>query len=442
MRRSLLLAAALACAVPVGARAATGVPPPVLERYGAVTIVRQDDPLGHLLGVEYVLKAGLDRETMHQSGLAALTAATVLRTPVAVAPGSAPVPLERAIADRGGSIDYVVDPHDVRFYLEILSRDAPAALQCFAAALRAPDFNPATLRAARSALAARIAEHQNSALQVGLDMLDRADAKNANAGLPALGDVASLARLLPNDVATFYHTFYRRGGSVVSAVGRTDRVAPESLRALADALPAGSSQAVPSGVARLRGLSRELIAHRSVASPWLVAQYPAPGIDSKDFGPMLVLAAFVRRTLSDIAGIPGVVTQSFAVRATGAVYSYDRTPARMVLYVNGAIGDPSRTFATALSVVNILSQTKLKGSIQRFKTVAAGNFAIGATDLESRAWLAAVFAQSGGSPDFLDRALTAIAATTPQDVQRVARRYLGNPTVALVLPRDGVPLGQ
>ncbi len=39
------------------------------------------------------------------------------------------------------------------------------------------------------------------------------------------------------------------------------------------------------------------------------------------------------------------------------------------------------------------------------------------------------------SPDFLDRALRAIAATTPEDVQRVARTYLGNPTIALVLPR-------
>jgi predicted Zn-dependent peptidase len=32
--------------------------------------------------------------------------------------------------------------------------------------------------------------------------------------------------------------------------------------------------------------------------------------------------------------------------------------------------------------------------------------------------------------------LQAIASTTPADVQRVARVYLGNPSIALVLPRE------
>ena len=35
----------------------------------------------------------------------------------------------------------------------------------------------------------------------------------------------------------------------------------------------------------------------------------------------------------------------------------------------------------------------------------------------------------------------AIAATTPEDVQRVARTYMGNPTIALVLPRTGAQPG-
>ena len=54
---------------------------------------------------------------------------------------------------------------------------------------------------------------------------------------------------------------------------------------------------------------------------------------------------------------------------------------------------------------------------------------------ETRAWLAAVFSRESSSPDFINHALAAIAATTPADVQRVARTYLGNPTIAFVLPR-------
>ena len=156
---------------------------------------------------------------------------------------------------------------------------------------------------------------------------------------------------------------------------------------------------------------------------------------------MLVLTAFVQRTLADITAVPGVVSTTFASRSVGAVYSYDRTPPRLVLFVNGGISNPNRAFATALSIVNVLAATRLQGSIDEFKAVAVGDFATGATNLESRAWLAAVFAQNSPSPDFLDRAIRAIAATTPEDVQRVARTYMGNPTIALVLPRTGAQPG-
>jgi predicted Zn-dependent peptidase len=83
----------------------------------------------------------------------------------------------------------------------------------------------------------------------------------------------------------------------------------------------------------------------------------------------------------------------------------------------------------------VLAAAKLQGSIEEFKAEAAGDFANDATTLETRTWLAAVFQRESASPDFIERALRAISATTPDDVQRVARTYLGNPTIALVLPR-------
>ena len=83
----------------------------------------------------------------------------------------------------------------------------------------------------------------------------------------------------------------------------------------------------------------------------------------------------------------------------------------------------------------MLAASRLQGSIEEFKAEAAGDFANDATTLETRTWLAAVFSTGSASPDFINRALEAISSTTPDDVQRVARSYLGNPTIALVLPR-------
>jgi predicted Zn-dependent peptidase len=433
------VAATLSLALmPLSALAAgPAVPPPSIDSIAGATVLRQVDYAESLVGVTLLVRAGLDRQTMKQSGLAALVAETIMRTPVRPAQGdTAAMPLEDAVAARGGSVHFTVDPGDVRFYVESLADDAPAVLDLFRSALSAPNFARVTIRDARASLIRQIAANQQVALQVGLDMLYAASSPQANAGLPELGTPASLAEFVPADAAAFYRAFYRRGGVLVSAAGRLDSLPPAALSDLASALPAGSTSPVAVHVAPLGGTTHEIITHRDIASPWLIAQYPAPSVDSRDFGPMLVMAAFLRRTVSDIAQVPGVVSPTFASRSVGAVYVYDRAPASLVLYVNGGlIGNPTRTFATALSVVNVLAATQLQGSIEEFKAEAAGDFADDATTLETRTWLAAVFSRESTSPDFINRTLAAIAATTPADVQRVARTYLGNPTIALVLPR-------
>ncbi|MGA8098939.1 MAG: insulinase family protein [Candidatus Cybelea sp.] len=437
MRQLLFTAAVLAIAAgPQVAFAATGVPVPSVEVANGATIVSQSDSSASLVGVAFVVRAGLDRQTMKQNGLAALVAQTIIRTPVGGQGNTPAMPLEGAIAARGGSVRFTVDPEDVRFYIEALAADAPAVLDLFRTAITAPDFAPSTIREARAALVRQIAASQQVALQVGLDMLNAASSGQANAGLPELGTPASLAQFFSSDVRAFYHAYYRRGGTLVSAAGRLDALAPSALTALAAALPEGTTTPVTVRTPALTGATHEIVAHRDISSPWLIAQYPAPKVDSRDFGPMLVLAAFVRRTLSDIAQVPGVVSPTFASRSVGAGYAYDRTPASLVLYVNGGLnGSPSRAFATALSIVNVLAASRLQGSIEEFKAEAAGDFANDATTLETRTWLAAVFSRESASPDFINRALAAISATTPDDVQRVARTYLGDPTIALVLPR-------
>jgi predicted Zn-dependent peptidase len=427
---------AVSLLTPQAFAASAGVPPPSVENVGGTTILRQSDSAASLAGVALVVRAGLDRETLRQNGLAALTAQTILRTPVAVAPGGPSLPLEEAIAAHGGSIRFTIDPSDVRFYIEALAADGPAVLDLFRTALAAPDISPATVRQARDALVKQIALNEQEALQVGLDMLNAASSAQANLGLPELGTPASLAQFYSNDVRAFYRAFYRRGGALVSAAGKIDGFAPNALASLTTALPEGTTAPVTVHVPVLTGATHEIVAHRDIASPWLIAQYPAPKIDSNDFGPMLVLAAFLRRTLSDLAQVPGVVSPTFASRSVGAVYAYDRVPSTLVLYVNGGLnGNPSRAFATALSIANILAAAPLQGSIEEFKAEAAGDFANDATTLETRTWLAAIFSSESASPDFINRAVAGIAATTPADVQRVARLYLGNPTIALVLPR-------
>src|SRR6185312_3591563 len=194
-RNALNAAFALAlAALPLGVRAAgeTAVPAPAVQTVDGSTIVQQTDARLSLVGIEVVVRAGLDRQTLKQNGLAALVAATILHTPVARSAGETPVSLDQVVAANGGSVRVTVDPGDVRFYIESLASDSPAVVDLFRRALAAPDFSPATLRAARGALMTQIAASQQYALQVGIDMLNAASSPQANAGMPSLGTPASL----------------------------------------------------------------------------------------------------------------------------------------------------------------------------------------------------------------------------------------------------------
>ncbi len=411
------------------AHAAAPVPAP-----GNVTVVEQPDAGADLVGVEVLLQAGLDRQTPRQNGLAALVAQAILNTPVSTASGQSQ-PLQEAVSAAGGSVTFVVEPRHVRFYLEGVTRTFAQSLGLLHSALTHPGFNTATLNAARAAVNQKIVENQRLALSVGIDMLNRAFYQNSDAGMPPYGMPQTLAGFTSTDAQTFYTAHYRRGDAVISAIGDIRGAAGANLTGLVDGLPAGSSPPISVHLGKLPSNSQQLIARRDVPVPWLVAQYPAPDMRTKDFGAMLILTAFMQRTLADVSEVPAIATRSATQRGVGAYYNFDTYPANVIIYVDGGLGDPTRTFATALTVVNVLGHAKLGGDLSQMKAFAAGRFLEDTQTMQDRAWLAGIFASRHVNGDYLAMILKAIDSTTSADLQRVAAQYLGAPTIALVLPR-------
>ena len=423
-----LFAAMVFLAAMAPARAST-----MQTTYGGARIVQQSDPQSSLVGTQLFIRAGLDRQTPAQSGLSALVAEDILNTPV----GREQLPLRDALQARGGAISYSVDGHWIRYYLEGIKANFGAQLlPLFEAALSHPNFNDTALLRARAELDRRIAENEAIPLTVGLEMLNAAFFTESDAGLPPYGLPATLESMTPADAQQFFATYYHRTGAVLSAGGGLDATRNDDFTKLIDTLPAGATNPIPIKVARLRGTQRRLVARRDVAVPWLVAQFPAPSLRSHDFGAMLVLTSFLERTASEVAGNPSVTTVPFSDRPAGAMYNFDEQPANVVLFINGGFGDPSRPFSTALAVIQIFAHSKLSGDVTTMKQIAAGTYVDAASSLEDRTWFAGVFAAEGTSADFVARGLQAIETVRAADLQRVARVYLGNPNVALVLPRD------
>lgn len=393
-----------------------------------LTVVQQPDAVSGLVGTQVLLQAGLDRQTPSQNGLAALVAESILRTPVQGAP------LEDAVRNAGGSLTFVMEPRRVRFYLEGAASSYSTLQQMLASALAHPDFSAATVADARARLTARIAGDEHSALRVGMDMLDRAFYQNSGAGLPRYGISETLATFSTADVRAFYQSHYRRGDAVISTAGdiASSGAAPASL---AGGLPSGSSPAISLHAAPPSSTSKQIIARRDVPVPWLIAQYRAPEMNSRDFGAMLILTEFMQRTLADVSDVPAIATRSAAERGVGAFYNFDVSPANVVVYVDGGLGDPMRSFSMALGVVGVLGHAKLGGDLSELKSFALGRLLEDSQTLQDRSLLAAVFAEHHLGSDYRAQLAKAVNATTAADLQRVAARYLSAPTIALVLPR-------
>lgn len=418
IRAVCALAAALAFCTTVAADAS------------GMTLIEQSDPTAQLVGTQVVLQAGLDRQTARQNGLAALVAESILQTRV-----DGVHSLEEAVRDTGASLRYAIDARDVRFYLEGVNRSYPVALGLFRAALGKPDFGAETLNVARTALEAKIARLQLSPLNVAIDMLNRSFYSDS-AGMPPYGLPETLAGFTSADAQGFYRMHYLAGDAVVSIVGNVAGLGQSAFAGVVAGLPQRTSPKAVTTAVKLSSKTRELLAHRDISVPWLVAQYAAPDVGSKDFGAMLILSAFMQRTLADVSAAPTIATRSAAQRGVGAFYNFDAYPANVILYVDGGLGDPTRTFATALTVVNVLGHAKISGNLSDLKSYAIGRLLQDTTTLQDRAWFAAVYSLHGVHGDYMRRAIKAINITTAGQLQRVAARYLGMPTIALVLPRS------
>jgi predicted Zn-dependent peptidase len=398
----------------------------VFTDLGSLKLQSESDADARLGGVQVFFSAGLDRQTIAQSGIAALTAECLARTPVDG------VALRDAIAARGGTLQYTIDARAARYYLEARADDLPALLGLFARAIAAPDFSDATLGAARTALTARIGEIEGDPRSLAVQMFRRSYYLDG-AGLPALGTTASLTSLAASDVTAFYRAQYRRGGLRASAVGRITPALGAAVRGLGEAVPQGTLAAVASKTKSIPESAPRIIARRDIGAPHVVVGFAAPSPGSKDFGAMVVLQSLLGNAFERTSA----TTLGSVQRSVGASYLYDGSPASLIVYVNGGRVDPMVAIRELFVVSKSLAQQPLApAALRTFTTAAEGAFITEAVTLSDRSYFLGTLGSQGLGADAINAALTSIERTTPADVQRVAKKYLQRYIVALVLPRS------
>jgi predicted Zn-dependent peptidase len=425
----IVAAAALAAAFAAPAAAAT--PRVTTIDAGGARAFAQPDPGVPLAGVMLHLRAGLDRQTAAQNGLAALTAEAVLRTPAGPATGSGQAALADAVEAAGASIGYAVGPQGVRFYLEGTPERLVLAAPLVAGALAAPAFDPATLAAARASLAERIADEDGDPRLVGRAML-RSTYYRGGAGLPPFGNPAALAALGPADVKAFYDTWYLRGDAVASAVGRTGDATDAASRVLLAGLRAGTARTTALGTRAFGAQPKRILTHRDVGAPYVVLGFAAPSLGERDFPAALVMRAL----LGSVFERAGATTLPPLLRSVGLIYGYDVSPAQLVFWINGARIDPEAGLAGIDAIAKAAATKPLTAAVlARYKETARGEWELETVTLDERASAIGNAVELGLPAGAADDVAAAIARVTAADVQRVAKKYFRKFDVALILPR-------
>ena len=418
----------VALVAPLGAAAA---PTSVVDLGGSRAYVR-GDAVATLTGVDLFVRAGLDRETADQNGLAALVAQAVLQTPVAPATTTAPVALSDAVDACGASIGFTIAPGYVRFSLEGTPEAIAQAAPLAARALAAPSFAGATLDDARAALDARIADEEDDVRFVGLQML-RGSYYRDGAGFPAYGNSGSLRTLTGTNAKAFFDAWYRRGDAFLTVVGRAAPASVTAGGALVAALPAGSA-ATPAVAARPFGAEpKRIVTHRDVSAPYVAVGFAAPAIGDPDFAATWVM----RSILIGVFDRPAATTPLPLFRSAGSIYGYDTAPGHFVVWINGSRIDPSTGLGAVIAVVKGTATKPLSDAVlTRYKETARGEWALETLSLDERAGAIGSAVTLGLDPDAGDAVPAAISAVTLADLQRVAKKYFQKFDVALVIPRE------
>ena len=384
---------------------------------------------GGLIAAEVVLPAGLEQQTAANAGVADVTAALVLRTPIEGG-GS----LADSAAKVGATVSYTLDPLDTRFYVEAQPAQFGRLLHGLVRAIGAPDLGDFV--AARAAALSSSATAGAGPAIAALDMLRQVAYSGTGYAYPDGGRQISLSKLTPADASGFA-ALYHRSGPVVALEGEVDTAAINDVRTefggytIRGRVGGASSETLRPSTSR----GHEIVTHRAVAAPWVAVGYPAPGMYTKDYPVMLVIEALLGRG-GDVHSFSLGSDNSLPGEFAGAYYQYEAQPGMLAVFLNGSDASVDGAVRDLQGAVDRLRGSALSDAIvDHGRRLAVGQYYASISTLSDAAWLLGRAAASPDGPNFENLVPVRIAHVTAADIRRVARRYLTGEIVGIVLPQ-------
>lgn len=248
------------------------------------------------------------------------------------------------------------------------------------------------------------------------------------------GQKLSLERLSPKSVDEYFNRYFVPNRMVFAASGRVDRLKiVEKLRDAFGQLEPGFDkwveipwEAEPS--------EKRVNLRTSADIAWIFIGYPAPSVASRDYVTMAVINAILGQGLSsrlfnEIREKEGLAYE------VGSTYPVLRGPSHFLAYVITRPNDVGKSRRLLLREVERIKDYRVGPlELQDAKRKVMGKYLLDRETNRDRAHLLAVAETIGLGYEYDEAFLRELEKVTSEDVQRVAREFLREPTLIVARP--------
>ncbi len=245
---------------------------------------------------------------------------------------------------------------------------------------------------------------------------------------PVSGEEETVPRIARDDVVAFYRGGLRSSHGVVAMAGD---LSPEVVvEALAPALADwGNAESRPMPRPERQYVATTHRVTRQLDAQWVVMGYPAPGVHSPDYMALRVLDGLLS------SGTDGSLFAEIRDRfgwayQIGSSYAARRGPGFFSIYFSTSAEHLERVMEELNKLIAQLSREPLQDEhLLRLRTYLKGMFVMGAETNMSQATQFGLYETLGLGMDFPERFPGLVDAVSAEDLCRVAREYLREPTI-------------
>lgn len=259
-------------------------------------------------------------------------------------------------------------------------------------------------------------------------------------GNPVIGWMEDIHQLNREDLRTFYRTYYTPNNAVVVVVGHFDRIKLlPKIRAAFGGIPRGPEpRPVRSVEPPQNGERRVVLTRQDAQLASVVAAYHVPNLTDPDSYALDVLEVILAGGKSARLHRQLVYEKQLALSA-GALYSrVAADPELMTLFATPAPGKTAEEVEQALydEIERLKTELVSSRELQKAKNQIEASFVFSQDSIFSLARQLAAYEVVAGW-QYWKAYVPGIRAVTPEDVQRVVRKYftVENRTVGVLLPK-------